>query len=75
MLDESGSWSNHARTQARAYVSSQHAIRKTVAAIETKITCLARFCCLETSDRLSGNGKSRSKNANGRGKRGVEAEC
>ncbi len=42
-------------------MSSQQAIRKTVVAITTKITCLVRFCCFDTSDKFSGNGKSAPK--------------
>ena len=36
-------------------------MKKTVRAIKTKIASLARFCCLETSDKFSGSGKSSSK--------------
>jgi hypothetical protein len=42
-------------------MSSQQAIRKTVAAITAKITCLVRFCCFDTSDKFSGNGGSAPK--------------
>src|SRR5262245_3703843 len=54
-------------------MSSQQATKKTVATIKTKTACRARFCCFETSERFSGNGKSLSENARGQGKRGVEA--
>src|SRR5262249_5031759 len=47
--------------RGRLRMTSQKPRSKTVAAINTKITCLARFCCFETSVKFSGNGKSGSR--------------